>query len=81
MDKVCRHAGHIVRSLGTELWRRLTKSQKHHSELGKYDPPAVWKKNLAKISRLNIHNYYPQAGRYYLWITGLTEAGAQAPPT
>jgi hypothetical protein len=81
VDKVCRHAGHVVRSLGTELWRRLTKSQKHHFELGKRDPPAVWKKNLAKISRLDIPNYYPQAGRYDLWITRLTEAGAQAPPT
>ena len=81
MDKVCRHAGHVVRSLGTELWRRLTKGQKHRSELGKRDPPAVWEKNLVKISRLDIHDYYPQTGRPDLWITGLTEARAQAPST
>jgi hypothetical protein len=22
VDKVCRHAGYVVRSLGTELWKR-----------------------------------------------------------
>lgn len=81
MDKVCRHAGHVVRSLGTELWRRLIQSQKDHYELGKHDPPAVWKKNLAKISWLDIPNYYPQAGPRGLWITRLTEAGTQAPST
>jgi len=23
VDNVCRHAGHVVRRLGTELWKRL----------------------------------------------------------
>ena len=81
VDKVCRHAGHVVRSLGTELWRRLPQGQERHYEQGKRDPPAVWKKNMAKISRLVTHNYYPQAGAYDLWITGLTEAGTQGPST
>lgn len=47
VDKVCRHADHVVRSLGTELWRRLSEGQVRHYEQGKRDPPAVWKKNFA----------------------------------
>jgi len=56
VDKVCRHAGHVVRSLGTELWRWPTERQEHHYEQGKRDPPAVRKKNLARIFRAR----YPQ---------------------
>ncbi len=81
MDKVCRHAGYVVRSLGTELWKRSTESQAGPAELRKRDPPAVWKKNIAGISRLVIHNLYPQVGVANLWITGLLEAGSRAPPT
>jgi hypothetical protein len=47
VDKVCRHADHVVRSLGTELWKRLSEGQVRRSEQGQRDPPAVWKKNFA----------------------------------
>jgi hypothetical protein len=80
VDKMCRHAGYVVRSLGTELWTRLTESQAGPAELRKRDPPAVWKKNIAGISRLVIHNLYPQVGAATLWITELLEAGALTPP-
>lgn len=56
MDKVCRHAGYVVRSLGTELWKRLSERQVRPYEQGKRDPPAVWKKNFAGISPAG----YPQ---------------------
>lgn len=46
MDKVCRHAGHVVRSLGIELWKRFAGSSPTLCELEKRDPPAVWKKNF-----------------------------------
>ena len=56
MDKVCRHAGYVVRSLGTELWKQSTCSRVIPYEQGKRDPPAVWKKNFARISAAG----YPQ---------------------
>ena len=56
VDKVCRHAGYVVRSLGKELWKRSTRSRVNPYEQGKRDPPAVWKKNFAGISPAG----YPQ---------------------
>jgi hypothetical protein len=47
VDKVCRHAGHVVRSLGTSLGKRLIGRQLRPYEQGTRDPPAVWKKNFA----------------------------------
>ena len=81
VDKVCRHAGHVVRSLGKELWKRLTRHQDYFCEQGKRDPPAVWKKNFAGIFCSVIHSSFPQAWVVNLWITGLPEARPQAPPT
>ena len=46
VDKVCRHAGYVVRSLGTDLWRRLIQTQAYRCEQGECDPPAVRKKNF-----------------------------------
>jgi hypothetical protein len=71
VDKVCRHAGHVVRRLGTELWKRSIGRQVSLPEQEKRDPPAVWKKNFTGISRSVIHSLYPQAMGGDLWITGL----------
>jgi len=69
VDKVCRHAGYVVRSLGTELWKRRPQPQAGPREQGKRDPPAVWKKNFGWISRRMIHIGFPQAQADNLWIT------------
>jgi hypothetical protein len=60
VDNVCRHAGHVVRTLGTDLWKRLSPPQADPIEQGKRDPPDVWKKNLAEDYHSAIHNFYPQ---------------------
>ena len=57
VDKVCRHADYVVRSLGTELWKRLIARQVNLYEQGKRDPPAVWKKNFSRDFPLR----YPQS--------------------
>ncbi len=49
VDNVCRHAGHVVRRLGTELWRRSPGSPECAYEQAKRDPPGVWKKNFAEV--------------------------------
>jgi hypothetical protein len=48
VDKVCRHADYVVRSLGTELWKRSTEGSENPYDQGKRDPPAVWKKYFAE---------------------------------
>jgi hypothetical protein len=80
VDKVCKHADHVVRSLGKELWKRSTPPQAYVHEQGKCDPPGVWKKNLGWIFRSMINNFYPQTLGGKLWITRLSKARPRAAP-
>jgi len=81
VDKVCRHAGYVVRSLGTGLWKRRSEPQVNRCELRKRDPPAVRKKNFGWISRWMINNAFPQARGANLWITELRQVRPRTPPT
>ena len=61
------YGDHVVRSLGTLLWKRPPWCWLYPFKLRERDPLAVRKKKLATILPVEIHSHYPQPRPAWLW--------------